>query len=499
MFSKIHKIYLYLFKDKSVAKFGFYSGLIGFLVINFYIDLDSSNVIVTRMFSVAFIMTIWWITEAVPFAVTSLLPIICYPFLGIMSGKSVAASYMNYIIFLFIGGFLLAKAIERWKLHRRISLKTILLFGKSPQMLILGFMVASAFLSMWISNTATCMMMFPIAMAIVDKVESEAVNISRNFSISLYISIAYACTIGGIATPVGTPPNLVFFQNYEALFPDLEPIIFSDWLLMALPISIFMLGLAWITLVYIIFPVKEGYELNLDNLKKEYLALQKPSFEEWVVLVAFLLVSFAWIFRNDIDLGFLRIPGWSNIMVFKDYLDDATVVILAIVLLFIIPSKNEKGQHILHKSTINELPWHIILFFGGGFALASGMISSGLSEYIANQFTQFDNVNLFVFMLILAISVSLLTEITSNLASSQMLLPILASVAIALGLEPIKILFLTTIATSLAFMLPVATPPNTIIFGTGKVKIFDMVRGGVVLNFAGAFFLTIFVYYFLEF
>lgn len=485
----------------SMSQFGRIFGVLVFCIFAFWIDLDPNNPTISYMAGIAALMAVWWITEAVPLAVTSLLPVALYPLFDISTGKVVASAYMNYIIFLFLGGFLLALAMEKWNLHRRIALFIILTFGRSTTRLIFGFMVACATLSMWISNTATTMMMFPIAVAILIKFEELTGNQNKNLNLSLLLAIAYACTIGGMATLVGTPPNLVLVQVYDATFSStagFEPVLFSEWFIFALPISIIMLIVTWWLLTHVVYPVTDVEALDHDIIEDEYRKLGSIRYEEVWIMVIFFIVALGWIFRKDIDLGVAMIPGWSNMLTFAENIDDGTVVIFCVLILFLVPSRHEQGEHILGAKVFSNIPWHIILFFGGGFALAKGMMSSGLSAFIAGQLTVLQGVHPLLIVFTIAMVVSFLTEITSNLASTQMLLPILGSMAVALDIAPLMLLIPATLAASMAFMLPIATPPNAIIFGSGRIQIKEMVKAGVWLNMTGVVLVTLFCYFLLE-
>lgn len=489
-------------KEAKSYKYGKLIGLITAFILFFLtlIFVKTENQIITRMIAVAILMATLWITEAVPLAVTALLPVVLYPMLGIMNGKTVSETYFNHIIFLFIGGFLVAMAMEKWNLHKRIALRILLWMKIGAGNILLGFMFATFFLSMWISNTATTMMMIPIVLSVIDKIGEEMDEKShKKYSIALLLGIAYSASVGGIATLIGTPPNIVFSQIFSITFPDAPEISFAKWMIFALPLSLIMFAITW-GLLYIMYVPKKALNKDLkDKLRKQYNELGKMSFEETVVLVAFVILALLWLFRSsiDIDLGQnfnLKIPGWAKLFAHPDYFNDGTVAILISLLLFIIPSKNRKNDTIMDKETAMKLPWNIVILFGGGFALAKGFVSSGLSQYIAKSFSSLTNVNPVVLIIIIAISLAILTEFTSNTATSQMSLPILAAISVSASINPLLIMIPATIATSLAFMMPVATPPNVIIFGTGKIKIKDMLKAGTILDVLGVIVLTVVVF-----
>lgn len=475
---------------------GLITGLVSFVTILVFAELDSTNPDITKMAAVAVLMAILWITEAIPLAATSLIPLIMFPFLSILSGEEIAASYINSVIFLFLGGFLIAIAMESWDLHKRIALKIITIFGGTPNSIIIGFMFAAAFLSMWISNTATAVMMLPIALSVIMKMEEEfGKEKTANFSKSLLLAIAYACSIGGLSTLIGTPPNLALVRIYKIIYPEAPEISFGSWMLLGLPIALIMLVFASLLITKIFFKVDKSVLIDRKFILTEYKKLGRPAFEEKIVGAVFILTALLWIFRTELNLGFIRITGWSTIFNVPSYIDDGTVAITMAFLLFIIPSKNRSSKtSILDFKSFEQIPWSIILLFGGGFALASGFTSSGLSAYIGNQLGVLDGYNLIIIITAVAFTMNFLTELTSNTATTQMILPILAAVSIAIGVHPLLLMITATISASMAFMLPVATPPNTIIFASRRIRVIDMVKAGFSLNITGVIIVVILVY-----
>lgn len=431
---------------------------------------------------IALLMAIWWITEAIPLAVTALIPVVLFPLLGVMDGRDLSSEYFNDVIFLFLGGFIVALAMQRWNLHKRIALITLLIFGTKPKQILLGFMVSTAFLSMWISNTATAMMMVPIALSVIMEVEqSHDSNLSDRFSIAVLLGIAYSASIGGIATLVGTPPNLVFLRIFSMSFPEAPEISFTNWFMFAFPISLVFLIIAWIYLSRIITKVK--FDINRASLKLQYSGLGKISYEEKVVLLVFVLLVVAWLTRSDLQLGKVSIKGWASLFKYPKFINDGTIAILFSSILFIIPAK--KTDRIMVWKDTRDLPWNIVLLFGGGFALAKAFQVSGLSLWFGEQFSGLSNLNPILIIFIICLIVSFLTELTSNTATSQVILPILAPLSIVLMKNPLLFMIPVTLASSLAFMMPVATPPNAIVFGTKRIKISQMVRYGFWLNMIG--------------
>lgn len=466
------------------------------LIVILFFDLAPGNRNVTYTFAIALLMALWWIFEPVPLAVTALLPVALFPLFGIVDGKAVSSLYFNYIIFLFIGGFLMAFAMERWNLHRRIALRILIFVGVSPAKILLGFMLATAFLSMWMSNTATAMMMVPVALSLIIKLE-ESLGREKmgKYGIGLLFGIAYSASIGGIATLVGTPPNALFASVAEIIFSQMKPISFAYWLIFALPVTVLIFVVAWLLLFLMYRPHASWKELHIDDLKREYLALGKMKQEERIVLILFTILAFLWIFRSGFTIQDVKIPGWSGLFKMPSYINDGTVAIFMSLFLFLIPSKSRKGERIMNWETAKKIPWGIIILFGGGFALADGFTKSGLSLWFGEQLSGLANVQPIVLTLVVVTMMSFLTELTSNVASTEMILPILAGLATTIKINPLLLMIPATIAASLAFMLPVATPPNAIIFGTNRLRVKDMVKTGFLLNMSGVIIATLIMYF----
>lgn len=480
-----------------VQKIGLILGLVAFVIIASTFNPDSGDSKISVVAAVAVLMAIWWITEAVPLAATSLVPLVFFPIFGVLSGSEISASYINSVIFLFIGGFMLAIAMERWSLHKRIALKIITIFGGTSNSILFGFMFSAAFLSMWISNTATAVMMLPIALSVITKIENEfGKSETESFSKSILLGIAYACSIGGIATIIGTPPNLALVRIHEIAFPNAPEISFGNWMLMALPITIILLIITALFLSKIIFRSNKKIKIGRDYIRNEYKALGKFSFPEKVIAIIFGLTSLLWIFRTDLNLGFVQISGWSSILSAPGFIDDGTIAITMAFLLFLIPSKVQTQKTILSANVFEQIPWSIILLFGGGFALATAFSSSGLSEFIGNNLRGLSNVPTFILIVIICSIINFLTELTSNTATTQMILPILASVSVAIGLNPLLLMISATLSASMAFMMPVGTPPNTIVFASKRLKISDMAKTGFALNIISVIIISIVVYFF---
>jgi sodium-dependent dicarboxylate transporter 2/3/5 len=458
-----------------------------------FVDLDPDNAAITRTASVAILMAVWWITEAIPIPATALLPVALFPLLGIMDGKAVATTYFNDVIFLFIGGFIMALAMQRWNLHRRVALWTVRLIGTGPKRIVLSFMVATAFLSMWISNTATTMMMVPIALSVILKFrESDSDAKINSFAVTLLLGIAYSASIGGMATLIGTPPNLALVRIFAITYPEAPDITFTTWLTFALPLSVLFLAIAWGTLVLIFMPRR--YEFTKPELfKVEYRKLGKVTYEEKIVLLLSTLMGLLWLFRLDIELGAMTLPGWSSLWSLPDFIDDGTVAIAVALLLFIIPSRSVRGR-LMNWETASRLHWGIVILFGGGFALAAGFKESGLSAWVADGLVGLGSVVPVFQVAGTCTIVTLLTELTSNTATTQIVLPLLASLAQAIKVNPLLLMIPATLSASCAFMLPVATPPNAIVFGSGEVKMADMVKGGIAMNLLGVILITCLIF-----
>ncbi len=476
-------------------KIGLIGGALAALIILLFVDLDPGNPMVTRTAAVALLMAVWWITEAIPIPATALLPVALFPLLGIMKGKVVAPIYFNHIIFLFIGGFIMALAMQRWNLHRRIALRIILLIGISPRRIILGFMVATWFLSMWISNTATTMMIVPMAMAIILKLKDTFGEkaVSR-FSIGLLLGIAYAASIGGTATLIGTPPNLSLSRIFKIYFPGAPDISFASWFVFGLPFAVVFLLIAWGVLTRLFVSRKDSFTADMTVFKNEYNRLGKLQYEEGVVLFLFALLAVLWLFRGDINVGSFTIPGWTTIMPVPSFVDDGTIAVAIAMLLFIIPSRREKGERLMDWKTASRLHWGIVLLFGGGFALASGFKESGLSTWLGGQMAGLGSFSPVFLVASIAAMLTFLTELTSNTATTEMILPILGSLSTAIRVNPLLLMIPATLSASCAFMLPVATPPNAIVFGTGEVRMQDMMKTGIILNLIGVVLVTLFIY-----
>jgi len=428
--------------------------------------------------SVLWIAT-WWITEAIPIPVTSLLPLVLFPLTGGLDLKLTASSYGDKIIYFYMAGFFLAIAMEKWNLHKRIALNIINVVGYNKKSMLLGFMIATAFLSMWLSNTSTSIMMLPIGIAIVSQVSLKKNILNSNFGKVLMLGIAYSASIGGFATIYGTPPNLILLANIEEYFN--LSIDFSSWFIMAFPLSCILLFICWYYLINFSFDLSSLSNVSKKTISSQIKELGKIKYEEKGVLLIFIVFILGLLFKQFISE-------------FIPQIDDTIIAISIAIFLFLIKSSDGENNLIEWSDGI-KLPWGIILLFGGGLSIATAMKSSGLALWIGELAYNIDSLDLILIVLIIVMIVNFLTEITSNLATVSMLLPILASISISLGIHPYIIMVSATIAASCAFMLPVATPPNAVVFGSGYLKMTDMVKTGLVMNVISIVIVSLYVYF----
>ena len=471
-----------------LPRLGLYLGPLSFLLIYFLLFIPDINPQAQAMLAMTVWMAIWWITEALPIAGTAILPLILMPLLGILRIDSVSANYMHPTVLLYMGGFLLATGIEKWNLHRRIALNIIYLLGTNLRTTVLGFVIATGFLSMWISNSATSLMMMPIGLAVVsqfkDQLGEANTILADKLGKNIMLGIAYSASIGGMATLIGTPTNAILSAVIKEMYE--YEIAFDEWMLFGFPFATVLLIICWYYLVSFGNKLPKSFELSGGKsvVYNQLKSLGKISFEEKTVLIVFALVCFSWITR-----GFFLsklIPG----------LDDTIIVLVGVVLLLLLPS-SRSGERILDWKTAEKIPWGVLILFGGGLALAEGFQSTGLAEWIGQKFTLLDGVSFILLLMIIIASVNFLTEVTSNVATASMLLPILASVAIKLDLHPFGLMVGATLAASCAFMLPVATPPNAVVFGSGYLQMKDMVKAGLWLNLLSILIITMMVYFIL--
>ena len=423
---------------------------------------------------VAILMATWWLTEAIPLPATGLLPLVLFPLLGISSIKDTAQAFSHPIIFLFMGGFIIGLAMQHTGLHKRIAYYIISKFKSSPKSLVFGFMCATAFLSMWISNSATAIMMLPIALSIITVFKEDKNDIkNNNFDKALVLSIAFSATIGGVATIIGTPPNTVMaamlseIYNYE--------INFVDWLKIGLPTSIILLPITWIILTFLCFPLNSKASIKDKVIRDKIKELGKISQDEIMVGIVFIITASLWISRKWLSTALDGvIPAGA--------LNDSTIAIMAAIFLFIIPSNRPKRKRLIDWQVAQNIPWGALILIGGGLSLATVINSSGLATWIGSLSSNLSNISIVFIVLICIASIIVLTELTSNTATASTFIPIMGATALGLGQDPLLLIIPATLAASCAFMMPVATPPNTIAYASGHLKISDMIKAGIWLN-----------------
>jgi sodium-dependent dicarboxylate transporter 2/3/5 len=434
-----------------------------------------------RVAGLATWMAVWWLSSAIPLPATALLPLVMLPLLGVSPMRDVAVRYADPVIFLFMGGFFLAAATERWDLHRRFALAVIGVVGTAASRIVLAFMVATAFASMWISNTATAVMMLPIAAAVVRLALREKTAQARAFGTALMLGVAYSASIGGMATLIGTPPNAIFAGALETMTG--RQMGFAEWLVVAGPVAIIMLIVCWFLLTRVLHRVRGKLGGVAEHLASERAALGGWSCGERITAIVFGLAAFAWIFRAPKSVGGIEIPGLSSLL---PGLTDAGIAVCAAVFLFVIPVSMRKRRFTLDWETAERVPWGVLLLFGGGLALAAAFDSSGLAQWLGGRLEGLGGVPSLALIAAVALLFIFLTELTSNTATATMGMPVMASVSAAVGSEPVYLMATAAISSSLAFMLPVATPPNAILYGSGAITAGQMARAGIWLNLIGA-------------
>ncbi|MCC4269515.1 DASS family sodium-coupled anion symporter [Marinobacter nauticus] len=425
------------------------------------------------------LMATWWSTEAIPIPATALLPIVLVPALGLGTIGQATAPYANPIIFLFLGGFTLGLAMQRWNLHRRIALLTLKAMGDQPRRQIAGFMLATAFLSMWVSNTATAIMMLPIGLSVVAMMDNSNPEGVRKYATALLLAIAYSASIGGIATLIGTPPNALlaaYLSENQGI-----SVGFAQWMVLGVPVTLVMLVLTWWWLTRRDFGIGQASDSG-QMIRDELAKLGVMSRGERLVAVVFVITATAWIFRPLLSASLMP------------WLSDTGIAIAAAIAMFLIPVDARQGTFVLDWDSANKLPWGVLLLFGGGLAMAGVISSSGLAEWIAGSLGVAGVLPTIVMMVIVASVIIFLTEVTSNTATAAAFLPLLGALAMAQDVSPLLLTVPAAIAASCAFMMPVATPPNAIVFSSGHMQISDMIKAGFALNLMGIVVVTLITY-----
>jgi len=456
-----------------------------------------------RVAAVTALTATWWITVALPVGATALVPAVLFPMLGVMTAKEVAPVYMRDLVMLFLGAFIIALGLERWGVHRRMALAIIARVGGSPRRLVLGFMAASAFLSLWINNTATTLLMLPIAMAVLARVEGpgagdEGAPTRSPFALCLLLGVAYSASVGGMGTPVGTAPNQEFLGQFDLKFEDGPKITFGQWFLGWVPLVLLFVPCAWLVLTRLVYPVSGGGGEGAEVIHAERAAQGPMSRPQVLMGLVFGATALLWVTRADIELGGWRMPGWSRLFMspdpddpgwyarHKNDISDATVASCMALLCFILPGERgarDDRRFLMDWKTANKIPWEVLLLLGGGFCLAAGFKHSGLDTRLGAALSPLmEGHSSWLVVAGVALFMSLLTEVTSNTATTAVLLPVVAEAGVAAGLDPLLVMVPATIAASAAFMMPVATPPNAVVFASRRVPVPAMVRAGVWLN-----------------
>ncbi|CAK9205862.1 unnamed protein product [Sphagnum jensenii] len=438
-------------------------------------------------------LAIWWLFEAVPICITALLPLVLFPFLQLMQADHVAEKYMNDTVVLMLGTFILALGIERFSLHKRIALRILLFFGGNPmdpRLVLLGFCIGPAFISMWMSNSAAAVMMIPMATGVLKHLDDEddPNKVKRDFQVAVILAITFATAIGGLATLTGCGPNLVLPGIYSGRFPDAPKVTYLKWMMFALPLALPFLIFEWLLLCWLFCPLSSvpiiESKLSRTMMEQEYLALGPMNFAEKFIAGEFAVLVVLWCTRTLGDY-----PGWSSF--FGGLPNEGTVSVMMAIILFLVPSKMAEGQKLMDWNTCKKLPWDVVLLLGGGFALSAGIRSSGLAISIANNMEVLHVVPYLLLTPVVALIVNIMTEFSSNVATATLFLPLLAEVAISIGWHPLLLMIPATFSSNFAFILPIATPPNAIAHATGYLKSADMFIPGLILKAAGIVLLTI--------
>ncbi|MBC8047859.1 MAG: SLC13/DASS family transporter, partial [Fimbriimonadaceae bacterium] len=443
-------------------------------IIGYILYASGQTILLSKAAGVLILMAYWWITEAINIYITSLLPVILFPLLGVLGIESVAPQYMKDVIFLYIGGFVLTFAIERWDLHKRISLKILLNAGTSPTKLLFGFSIATYFISMWLNNTSTTLMMLPVALAIINQLHGGDAEKRSGMATAILLAISFASSIGGTASLVGTLPNMVMKKFYDENFPAETALNFSNWMMVALPMSLVLLVCMFYVLKILFLKNSDHIVPDINYCKDEYRKLGKTTFEERVIMIVFSIAIILWFTLDDKEFGNTTIRGWRSILIDNNiipndkFVNESYVAIFMAAILLFFPSKNKKGTAIVTWEEMKRIPIGIIFLFGGGFALSEGVKVSGLNDWIGNSLVSVQYLPLWLMIFILCLITTLFSEFASNTATVILFMTIMTPVIQQAGLPPLLILFPVTIAASYSFMLPAGTPPNTIVFGTER-------------------------------
>lgn len=473
-----------------MRKIGLWLGLVGLISLLMIPNIGSLSTEGQYTLAVASLMVIWWITEPIPIYATAFIPVVLFPILGILPANDLAQSYGHNYVLMLLGGFMLARGIEEQNLHKRIAYKVISWLGTKKHFLLLGFMLTTAFLSMWIANMAVVLIILPIAMALIDQ-EKRIDGRRSHFETALILGIAYAASVGGTGTLIGTPPNLVLTGLLDQLFPTSPEISFFDWLKIGLPLVIICIPIIWIYLM-LFFSISGELAGGNQLLKQQTEELDKMTTGEKRVLVIFVLTALGWIFRKDMQIDTYTLPGWSSLLGVSDYVHDSTVAMFGALALFL--TKDGHRKSLLDWKTAATIPWGVAMFLGGGLALGAAFKSTGLATWLASNFVGLESLPLFLMITVLVFLMIFITEVNSNTATAIIFLPILASMAIAVQINPLLLMVPATIASSFAFMLPSGTGTNTVVFASQRLTVHEMARTGFWLNIIFTLLLPVILY-----
>lgn len=433
--------------------------------------------------AVGALMAVWWLTEALHPAVTALVPVVLLPLTGAMAADDITRSYASETNLLFLGGLMIASAVERWNLHRRMALWIVWKFGRSPAGLVFGFMAATGAISAWISNAATTMMMLPIATAVLAHFRKDNPDLERELAPPLLLSIAHAATIGGLATIVGTPPNAVFVGQMARLFPEAPPIGFLQWMMVGVPVALLLLPLTWFYLVRFASPLwHRSVKLDRGAIAGQLAALGPRTAAETRVMLIFAGAALLWMLRSPILTPAFSFSGWSGLLPMPKYAGDSTVAVGMALLLFLIPSGEKRGERLLDWKTASGIPWGVLVLLGGGFALADATRATGLATWIGTGLGGIAGVSAFTKVAVLCLCITFLTEVMTNTALTMIMMPVLAASAVASHTDPLLLMLPCTLSASLGFMMPSGTAPNAIVFSTGHLTVRYMAKVGFALN-----------------
>ncbi len=471
-----------------------YNGLIGgivFLIIVLMLPVPAGMSVSARNAgAVALLMAIWWITEAIPVFATAFLPMVLFPLLKILPAGETAINYGHDLVLMMISGFFIAKAIETQNLHKRIALMLIRALGTSRSRILMSIMIATAFLSMWIANVTAALMMLPIGLAIITKEETLG-SANPKFGTAVMLGIAYAASIGGVSTLIGSPTNLIYVGIMAKLFPAAPPISFFEWLKIGIPVLLIFLPLIWYYLVYS-FKIKGSIPGNRELIEEELKTMGKMSVGEKRVMYIFLFTVFGWVFREGFTFDQVVIPGWSTVLGVGEYVQDSTVGMFSALLLFMLPSGDKK--RLLDWKAAGSIPWGVGVIVGGGYALATSFKTTGLADWLGSQLAFVSSYPTLIVLIIVVGAVLLFTEMNSNTATANIFLPILASMAVASSINPMLLMIPATFACSFVFIMPAGTGPNTVIFASNRLTVPDMAKAGIWLKLLSMILLPLVLY-----